>query len=878
MTNTKRIKRSEHPRRRTNTPFPMHLERRISLMLVVILLCVCAWAVPQVAQTIAGKSPASSAVGLEGTNVKCAIDRSTGLPTQIATTIGRASVEWLSGPIQLRVRNETTNGPSSLFTGHHVQPEPGGISVAADAAALALNLAERWHATSSGLTWDLTFSGVGKRAGHEVILDLPILSPASQVFTPSERGIINVGRSADYQAVPYGHAGVYTNRAYVLPLVSVFDVKADSALTIALPAGDNIPDLRVSWKDAKTLRLQLGHRAMGGGIPSTLRLLFYAHPADYRCVLKAYIDDFPTYFKPALPRGPYEASFYYHGIQEHPDFDEMARQNVRYLWSSFWFTHVGEYLPPEKEWLPYSHSNWWRLGQTMSDEKINAFVKEMNDHNIAVFAFFNVDEYGGAGIYNGVELHGDSPLMEQDRNEKFGNAVAKDAEGKEIGAWQGDRVMNPDARYAFYPHLMEQVRRHLTRLPGIYGFLIDRMDWASTLDYGHDDGFTMVGDKPAENMAMPIAAAVHEVCRMSHAQGKRVFINQFYRIEMLRDVDGVGHENDYLPALGYLTPLRPAAAWNYRKPYHGDLLQFESQLKRRLQFALFPHMIAHQFQISQQEPDARAADLLEIYAPLFATLIGKEQVLLPHPVTVTGANDANLFRNPEGNYVVPVTARTRFLSRRVAASEIVTVKLRVPDAADFSWAHVYSADGPPYRGTVSLSGGEARIRMDHHQTASIIVAGKGVEPVLNVGDAARLGDLREKLFGPPAQIETAKLERRAAFGGNGVSLIIEGTQVGQWGSVGVQVDGKPVGEVSSAFGTFALSNPLGARPPVVTLTLPDEGMWFVPQRIELVARAADGKTYRIAEWSPNDVAEAGDFPGDLRLQLRWSEPKGSNTK
>src|ERR1039457_4675777 len=203
----------------------------------------------------------------------------------------------------------------------------------------------------------------------------------------------------------------------------------------------------------------------------------------------------------------------------------------------------------------------------ISDGEINAFVKDMKEHGIAVFAFFNVDEYGGAGTYNGVEEHGDSPGMEQDRRARFGDATVKDSNGKEIMAWQGDKGMNADRRYAFYPYLMEQVRRHLTRLPGIYGFLIDRMDWASTIDYGHDDGFTMVGDHPAENMAMPISAAVQEVCRLSHAQGKRVFINQFYRIEMLRDVDGVGHENDYLPALGYLTPLRPAAAWNMRKQY-----------------------------------------------------------------------------------------------------------------------------------------------------------------------------------------------------------------------------------------------------------------------------------------------------------------------
>jgi hypothetical protein len=467
-----------------------------------------------------------------------------------------------------------------------------------------------------------------------------------------------------------------------------------------------------------------------------------------------------------------------------------------------------------------------------------------------------------------VEQHGDSPVIDQDRREKFGDAVAKDATGKDIGAWQGDKVMNPDARYSFYPHLMEQVRRHLTRLPGIYGFLIDRMDWAATIDYAHDDGFTMVGNQHAENMAMPIAAAVQEVCSLTHAQGKRVFINQFYRIEMLKGVDGVGHENDYLPALGYLTPFRPAAAWNMRKPYHGDLLQFESQLKRRLQFALFPHMIAHQFQISQQEPDGRAADLLEIYAPLFAPLIGKEQVLLPHCVSVTGANDVNLFRNPNGNYVVPVTSRTRFLSRRVAASETAVVRLDISDGAEVKWAHVYSADAPPYRATVKLVSDEVKVEIKQHGTASMIVVGKGPEPPVNDGDAARLGQLRDRLFGLPSPSSLELREPPTGMDVRQAYITIEGTQVGQWGSVGVLVDGKPVGEMSSAFGAFPIGTPLSSDPPTVTLTLPDEGMWFVPQHLELVA-AADGKNYLIAQWTPNDEASAGEFVGDLKMRLKW---------
>ena len=112
-------------------------------------------------------------------------------------------------------------------------------------------------------------------------------------------------------------------------------------------------------------------------------------------------------------------------------------------------------------------------------------------------------------------------------------------------------------------------------------------------------------------------------------------------------------------------------------------------------------MIAHDFPICQQEPDARAADVLEIFAPLFSTLLGKEQVLLPYAVAATGANDVNLFVNGDKNYVVPLTSRTRFLSRRVRATDPVMVTLRVPDAADLAWAHVYPADGSPYRATVA---------------------------------------------------------------------------------------------------------------------------------------------------------------------------------
>ena len=550
---------------------------------------------------------------------------------------------WLREPAYVAVRNEVT-GVS------------GGVQVR---SALT--------SRRSGMVWDLTLQAPGKRVGHEITIHLPVLSPALHLFTPSNDGQIDLATRPTFRPVPYGQMGWDTGQAYVLPLVSVMDPAADQALTIALPADAEIPHLQIEWIAARVLRLTLAHHGIGGGRPSAIRLLFYSHPADYRGALKAYSEDFPAYFRPALPRGPSEGAFWYHHIHQHPDFAEMERQRVRYMWASFWFTWLGDYLPDRPEWEPYTYARWWKLGQKMSDQTIRTFAREMAAHHIGVYAYFNVTEYGGAG-----GAGGDAAEAARLLREKFADALIKDEQGRDIPTWEGAMAMNPRSTLSLWPVLADQVERHLRRLPELQGFVIDRLDWASHYDYGHDDGLTMVGNRAVENMAIPVGEAVRSVCRLAHEAGKRVFVNQFYRIEVLRDVDGYCHENDYVPALAYLAPYRPISAWHMRTDYASDLSAFENQLKLRLQFAVFPQMIAHQFPISQQKPDPHAADLLELYAPLFDTLTGKQQVLIPHCVAATGANDVNLFLNGTGDYVAPLTSRTRHRTRRELAPILFT--------------------------------------------------------------------------------------------------------------------------------------------------------------------------------------------------------------
>ena len=150
---------------------------------IAVILTATSWVAGQQASTSRNTAATPGPLWVEGKGLKCGIDRGTGLPAQLETQIEHGSVDWLHAPVRLQVLNEATNAKSSI-AGQQVEPVPQGANIAGTVAALSLDLKQQWRSSPSGITWDLTFAGNGTRAGHEVILELPILSPASQVFTP----------------------------------------------------------------------------------------------------------------------------------------------------------------------------------------------------------------------------------------------------------------------------------------------------------------------------------------------------------------------------------------------------------------------------------------------------------------------------------------------------------------------------------------------------------------------------------------------------------------------------------------------------------------------------------------------------------------------
>lgn len=831
---------------------------------------------------VGGKTLTYQAV-IGGEGLRCVLDRATGVLLRMVDRSGKAPIDWINEPIRLTLVNEITG---ETLIPQSISPfQPPDTSSAFAQYEKHVVVSQRWQITRSGLACDLEFTcGDNQRSGYDLAIEFPILKPGYRVFTPTERGVVSVVDNPDYQSTRYGQPGWSDHRYFVLPLVSVMDEKADRALTIAIPPDENFPDLQLEWQAGRRLRFRLGHRAMGGGRPNRLRVLFYAHPTDYRSAIKCYSDDYPDYFRPALPRGKFEGGFYYHHIMDHPAWDEMARQNVHFIWTSWWYTYMGDFMPgPDRnytwpgdyieamhEWYPnlyavkgfgYGGEN----GKMMSDSVIESFIGRLHPHKIGTFAYFNLVEFGGAGGKFGFQ----QPLLDQRQamlRKRFADALIRDVNGHPMGGWWGANLFNCNPRNSMFPVYREQLRRYFSRLPHLDGIVIDRLDFAtSVMDYGHSDGLTMLGNRKAEYMVNAIKYGVQEVCRQAHAAGKRVYVNQFWSVDLLQKVDGYCHEMDYTRGLGYLAPYRPVSAWNVMRPYTGDLLLFEAQLKLRLQSAVFPHMIAHTFDICQQAPSPRAADMLEVYAPLFRAMMGKEQVLAPHCIEVSGANDANLFINGDGRYVIPVTSRTRSIVRGGGPKERVMVTINLQSARGVRWAQVYSADGPDYRARVNRTPAGARIEIGNHETASMVVAGRETEPSLPQPDS-ETDSARKRVRAMPRPAFNASTENEKGF-----SITIWGQNGGTSpGPTTAYLNEVLLGELKDGLNHFTLaSDAVESHREALMLSLKtgDEGTWFIVERVDLMEKSGDGTIRSVGRWTSDSGAVGGYSVGNLELKL-----------
>lgn len=668
-------------------------------------------------------------------------------------------------------------------------------------------------------------------------------------------------------SVNYGAGGS------IIPMVSLLDTINNQALSVALAADCFIPKVKMELSE-QNIRFYFSNIGINDVYPVKIKLVFYTHPSDYRAAIKAYSSDFPEWFKSILPRNiSYEGNFWYHHIMNHPEYEELRSQNVNAIWSAFYFEAIGQFLPNKNEgneWYPYTyHKTWSRqkyagtapIKKKMSYRQINDFTKDLKSHSIGNYVYFNFNEYGGESVKPEVYKRRLSTV--------FDNSIVKNKQGESINTWENAFAMNPDPNRPFGEHLKKQILLHLDSLPEIAGFCIDQIQHESGIDYNpiYVDSLTMIQNRPVYHLGLAMNDMMKIICDESHKRGKQVFINNSWKIHSMKDVDGFMYEFLQPRLLSYIAPFRYAAGWHHLKDYYNtdDLIQFEANLKRRLKYGMFSHMVADTFKICQQQPDPEAASLLTIMSYLSDKLRGKEMVLDANCIAVTGANEVNLFKNHKNEYIIPVISRINFLSRRVNTVESVNILLKTKDAQKIKWAYVYSDNKEPYQAKIIKRDSMYMvINIDKHYSSSVIVAGFGDERELE--KLPNYIKSKQNLFSRSLQIKdkkikyefsniiSAQLRIKGQYVDDGVEKEKERVQV--WVKelfLGKLKDNNKPGfqgliQRLSDVQTFDL--PVDNLNDPISLKQDEEESWYVPERMELWVKYFDGKEEMIKSWIP----------------------------
>lgn len=469
--------------------------------------------------------------------------------------------------------------------------------------------------------------------------------------------------------VPYSPLYNGGHEVFCMPLATLIEEDTDSGLSLVLSLEDLLLDISLTTtEDGQLTFSRLNHR-LGEGKEICFAMDLVPHQADWRAVLGWTVQRYSEFFNPPNPKahqiaGTGAYSSYW------TDFDAEKMKAMAFMvnWkASFDFPYMGMFLPP----VEGNDVAWQRYGGGMvTFSQMRDYSRKMRDRGFHVLNYFNVTEFGAKVKYPPPRRKAESEAdLWKDPNDflysKLPNAYllcpvfenGKNPRGDMYYTWGGAVVMDcgdPD----YQKFLLEQVQRHIEKLPESSGLCIDRVDWLRLYNHRADDGVSWFGDLPVRSLYVSWCDLMSKLGPIVHQADKVVYCNNHIkRIEHLRHIDGIFDEFAY----GNASAVNSIAILGLRKPVIGwtkgrenlEQPNPDSFFQKYLYLGVFPmcpfpgndHSILPDEWVDKQYID---------YVPLMVAMRGKKWVLEPHVIHVPDAKaKANIFEVPDG-FIVPV--------------------------------------------------------------------------------------------------------------------------------------------------------------------------------------------------------------------------------
>jgi hypothetical protein len=597
-------------------------------------------------------------------------------------------------------------------------------------------IVQTFRATPVGVRWEAALRlRDGEKANRSVQVNWVLPLPTTwQFWGPNRTEASSTNGVMPYRYV-YGHSDPGPTEI-VIPLVGVWGKGAGAAVF-------SPPDVRkcqISFDvytqnciDASTgvfrrvedlQSLHVAHHMVGlrPGKDLTLAVCIAGTRPDWRGVLGHYVTSYPEYFEPMPQVRKYEGMYAITtpnawqgkntrpvrpgGAASQPATDRQGRPGAQ--------SRPGSQTQAGAQTRPYRpqrrredfvaagttcvevHSHFLEYGYYINDEVVanrdlefrcrphsdgpmtyagnRQVVDDMLANGIAPFLYF----------YN---VHSQADTIEK----RYPTDLMLDEHGKPEIQFNGEPAVHAQPESPFGRNLIDQLHRLIKAYPQVPGFFVDNYA-IQKIDFAHDDGVTMVHDRPGYDLNrnhQDVGTLCHQI---AHKAGKVMMVNKLATVESAKGADMVlveGCDFETFAATAMACCNRSLFPLNWEYPDRA--LANERCLQCMLIWGGTPSTIV-----------ARDPALLKAYRPLTDAMIGKRWVFDEDPLTLPAGYDGQVFRvdphAPHAGDVVVSVVDVKRSWKDAKFTEGLTVTVRLPEAGELqkvTWLSAEtSAEGP----------------------------------------------------------------------------------------------------------------------------------------------------------------------------------------
>jgi len=528
--------------------------------------------------------------------------------------------------------------------------------------------------------------------------------------------------SIDYGQSTAGAIGEGRWRATV-PLMVFYSQRNNRALAIASPL--EVPSVRIRflsntgaeadfhWNSRKyplseRPYFEVSNEYLGIRDKSDLHtsLLISAQPSDWRPALGWFYNQYKEYFDadPAFDKwdGVYGSGYEFldpklNAKQIKDAYDDEFKRGERWEELHGHFPHYGEMIPDAsvKTWT--GGSDGFTFPRTR--EAIKNHCKIAKEAGVGTFLYYNLteSEYWWA-------------------QEKFSDSIARNEAGQTIGAWKSQAypardacwMMNSDPSTSFGKYMIQQAKDMVEAYPDAAGFFWDVYGRSYMFDFAHDDGITMINNKPAYYPLFMYERMMHDaISPLLHGRGMTITANKPVTVAATRGLDAIMMMED--------APKEDNPGWITAQSYLGlnrevqilddNAKNLEMMYLHCLRYGAFPSLPSTQVYTANPSDhvnkgsDAEAQllahnrKLEDQYMPYINLFRGKKWIFYPQALELPVNTAGNIYRLKDGTVMITMISAWRYLRNADGFDANLDVIARLPDAASIASVEVISVDG-----------------------------------------------------------------------------------------------------------------------------------------------------------------------------------------